>query len=66
MSLKLNIHVGHFFSPIGPCTLWRQVHPIYAIVIVIHDFGQTKVSDFDFSTGCAVDQQDIALKSKLK
>lgn len=60
------VYVGHFFSPIGPCTLWCQVHPIYTIVVVIHDFGQTEVGDFDFPTGCAIHQQDVALKSKEK
>lgn len=53
-----------FSSPIGPRTLRRQVHPINAVVVVVHDFGQTKVSDFYFPTGCAVHQQDVTCVSK--
>ena len=49
------------FLPVGPCSLWGQLHAIRRVVaVIIHDFGQAKVGDLYLTTGCAINQQDVS------
>lgn len=52
-------------SPVCPCSLWRQLHPIYGVIaVIVHDLWQAKVCDLDLSTGGAIHQQDVTLAIK--
>lgn len=47
--------------PIGTGSLRRQIHAVLRIVIVlVHDFRETKVGDFDVAADAAVAEQNIA------
>ena len=49
--------------PVGSCALRRQIHAMFRIVVFrIHDFGQTKVRDFDVTAHGAAGQQNISCK----
>uniref|UniRef100_A0A1A9VV81 Uncharacterized protein n=1 Tax=Glossina austeni TaxID=7395 RepID=A0A1A9VV81_GLOAU len=42
------------YSPIGTRTLRGQIHTmIWVIILIIHYFGQTEISNFDFATNIA-------------
>lgn len=64
MSTQIKVLLYSVLLPVGPCPLWCQVHPVHTVVVIIHDFGQTKVGDFDFPAGRAIHQQDVALTTK--
>lgn len=46
--------------PVSARPLGGQIHPIHAIAVVIHNLGQAKISDFDFSTCRPINQKDIS------
>lgn len=54
--VKQCVLTPHCILPVGACSLWREVHSIHAIVIVVHYLGQAKVGDFDFSTCSTIHQ----------
>ena len=49
--------------PVSTGSLGRQVHAVHAVVVVVHDLGQAKVSDLDLPTGRAVHQQNITCRA---
>lgn len=56
----------HADIPISPGSLWRKLHAVYAVVVVVHDLRQTEVRDFDFPTCRAVHQQDVTYMQAKK
>lgn len=47
--------------PVGAGALRRQIHAVLRIVIVlVHDFRQSEIGDFDVAADAAVAQQNVA------
>lgn len=40
---------AHQHLPVGSCTLWREIHPIFGtVILIIHYFAQSEICNFYF------------------
>lgn len=59
------VTVWHQPSPVRPRALWRQLHAVHRVVaVIVHDLGQTEVSDLDLPAGRAVHQEDVTCRGR--